>query len=298
MHDAMQAYWSRFANKSQWSMWVLFAAQHDMGHSLGGIMFDGIGPNHRQGTAMFNDSFIADAPSDDTNPTDWVKRMKFWTAVHEMGHSFNLAHSWQKEFGTPWIPLTNNSSALSFMNYPFFYPGDQSAFFAAFRYRFIDEELLFMRHAPFRFVQMGNADWFDHHGFEQARLSPTPKFRLELRFHRKDLSFEFMEQVTPELKLTNISSQPQMVESGILSGGSNITFIIKKQNKPARQWKSYVQYCRDLGYILLDPEGDTDISSGKCSLYDSFSISGGLNGCDLAEPGVYTLQGLLPKYAK
>src|SRR5262249_48503266 len=38
MHDAMQAHWSRFANKPQWSFWTLFAALHEDGESLGGIM--------------------------------------------------------------------------------------------------------------------------------------------------------------------------------------------------------------------------------------------------------------------
>ena len=103
MHDAMVAYWSRFQPKAQWAMWVLFAARHQMGTNLGGIMFDDIGPNHRQGTAMFNDSFIANPPNGDPAPAAWVQRMRFWTAVHEMGHAFNLAHSWQKSLGTPWI---------------------------------------------------------------------------------------------------------------------------------------------------------------------------------------------------
>src|SRR5262249_7500610 len=40
LHDAMQAYWSRFANKPQWALWAVFAARHDDGPNLGGIMFD------------------------------------------------------------------------------------------------------------------------------------------------------------------------------------------------------------------------------------------------------------------
>ena len=66
------------------------------------------------------------------------------------------------------------------MNYPYNVPGGQTAFFADFQFRFSDLELLFVRHAPFRFVQMGNADWFDHHAFEQARVSPEPKMSLEI----------------------------------------------------------------------------------------------------------------------
>ena len=38
MHDAMQVYWSRFAGKAQWSLWVFFARLHEQGTSLGGIM--------------------------------------------------------------------------------------------------------------------------------------------------------------------------------------------------------------------------------------------------------------------
>ena len=112
MHDAMQTYWSRFANKAQWSMWVFFAAMHEMGPNLGGIMFDDIGPNERQGTALFNNSFISQAPAGDPNPAAFIRRTKFWTACHEMGHAFNLAHSWQKSLGAPWLPLADEPEVL------------------------------------------------------------------------------------------------------------------------------------------------------------------------------------------
>jgi len=96
MHDATQVHWSRFANKAQWSPWTLLPSLHEQGPSLGGIMFDDIGPNHRQGTAIFEDAFIATAPAGDPAPAAWAQRMRCWTAAHEMGHACNLAHSWQK----------------------------------------------------------------------------------------------------------------------------------------------------------------------------------------------------------
>lgn len=142
MHDAMQAHWSRFADRPQWALWTFFASQHEMGSSLGGIMFDDIGPNHRQGTALFYNSFISNPPANDPAPAAWVQRMRFWTAVHEMGHAFNLAHSWQKQLGTAWIPLTNEPEARSFMNYPHGVSGGQTAFFRDFEFRFSDAELL------------------------------------------------------------------------------------------------------------------------------------------------------------
>ena len=284
MHDAMQIYWARFADVAQWAMWVFFAALHETGDGLGGVMFDDIGPNHRQGTAIFNDSFISDAPAGEQAPDAWVRRMRFWTACHEMGHAFNLAHSWQKELGVSWIPLVNEAEARSFMNYPYFVSGGQQAFFADFEFRFSDSELLFMRHAPARFVQMGNADWFDHHGFQQANVSPEPAFTLGLRSNRQAPIYEFMEPQMLELKLTNISGEPKVVHKKVLSGGEALIMIVKKRGKPARQVVPYAQYCLAPGKQVLNP--------GE-SVYESLFPAAGLNGWDLAEPGYYMVRVML-----
>jgi hypothetical protein len=290
MHDAMQVHWSRFANRPQSSLWVLFASLHEDGEGLGGIMFDDIGSNHRQGTALFNNSFISRPPSGELAPNAWVNRMRFWTAVHEMGHAFNLAHSWQKARGNFWIPLTNEPEALSFMNYPFRYPrgqqqGDGNAqareFFSKFEFRFSDTELLFMRHAPFRFVQQGNADWFDDHAFEQANVSPESSLQLELRVNRQQALFEFLEPVVLELKLTNISSQPTLISEKLLSELDHMIVVIKKDGKPARQFAPYAQYCWKAPLRVLMPGEST---------YESLFASVGKGGWEIAEPGYYTVQ--------
>jgi len=285
MHDAMQTYWSRFANKAQWSMWVFFAALHEQGNNLGGIMFDDIGTNHRQGTALFNNSFISQPPAGDANGAAFVKRMKFWTACHEMGHAFNLAHSWQKQhppaWGKPWIPLTNEPEARSFMNYPYNVSGGQTKFFSDFAFRFSDQELKFLRHAPSRFVQMGNADWFDNHGFQQANALAEPTFKLEVRANRQKPIFEFLEPVVLELKLTNVSNQPQVVDEKVLAASDDLTVIIKKQNREARQWSPYAQYC-------FSP--DKTVLNANDSIYESLFIAAGTNGWDVADPGNYTIQ--------
>lgn len=286
MHDAMQVYWTKFANKSQWALWTFFASMHETGTSLGGVMFDSIGANHRQGTSIFNDAFISVPPAGDPNPADWVRRMIFWTACHEMGHAFNLAHSWQKSLGTSWIPLNDEPEVRSFMNYPFRVAGGQTAFFANFEYRFSDSELLFMRHAPERFVQQGNAAWFDHHGFQSANISPEAPLQLILRANRDQATFEFMEPVTLELKLTNTSSEPELVDENILSIKDSLTVIIKKDNKEAREHSPYAQYCFLPKKRVLNP--------GE-SIYESLFISAGLNGWDIAEPGNYTVQVTLHK---
>ncbi|HEU4941967.1 MAG TPA: hypothetical protein VFT18_01785, partial [Gaiellaceae bacterium] len=282
MHDAMQIHWSRFANKAQWAMWIFYASMHEAGTGLGGIMFDDIGPNHRQGTALFVDSFIAQPPANEpaADRPAWIDRMRFWTAVHEMGHAFNLAHSWQKSLGTPWVPLANEPEARSFMNYPYNVAGGQAAFFSNFEFRFSDPELLFIRHAPERFVQMGNAAWFDHHGFEEASAPEEPTMTLELRVNREAARYEFMEPVWLELKLTNTGRQPRLVDSDVLDADS-LTVILKKEGKDARQLVPFRQKC-------VAPETKA-LMPGE-SIYGTVLASAGLNGWDVAEPGTYMIQ--------
>ncbi|MGY1690641.1 hypothetical protein [Geodermatophilus sp. SYSU D01105] len=282
MHDAMQAFWSRFSATAEWAMWVFFASLHEEGTDLGGIMFDDIGPNHRQGTAIFNDAFISVPPAGDPDPQAWVRRMVFWTAVHEMGHAFNLAHSWQKSRGTPWRPgLADEPEARSFMNYPFRVGGGQAAFFADFAYRFSDPELLFLRHAPERFVQMGNAAWFDHHGFAEARVPQQQGLRLEVRVNRVGGVFEFLEPVLLELKLTNVSSDPQLVDANALKSLDGMTVVITPQNRPTREFVPFARYCYTPGTTVLGP--------GE-SLYAPLQVSAGAQGWDIAEPGSYRIQ--------
>jgi hypothetical protein len=281
LHDAMQTYWSRFANTPQWALWTFFGKQHDLGFGLGGIMFDDIGPNHRQGTAIFYKSFISDAPAGDPNPAAAVSRLHFWTAVHEMGHAFNLAHSWQKQLGTPWIPLAAEPEARSFMNYPYSVAGGESAFFADFEYRFSNNELLFMRHAPERFVQQGNADWFDHHGFEGVEGRGTRSFELEIAVDRTQAHFDFLEPVVLEIKLTNVSGVPKIVPEDILLDTERMVVILKKDNKAARRWVPFSKQCRRAGPKVLQP-GD--------EITESLFVSAGINGWDLAEPGFYNVQ--------
>jgi hypothetical protein len=288
MHDAMQAYWSRYGDQAQWAMWTFFAAQHEMGPSLGGIMFDDIGAYHRQGTSLFYDSFISQPPVGETEPSAWVKRMQLWTAIHEMGHAFNLAHSWQKSLvfngNGPWIPLADEPNARSFMNYPYAVPGGQTAFFSDFEYRFSDSELLFLRHAPEKFVQMGNADWFDNHGFEQVNRLPESSLRLQLRVNRVETRFEFMEPVMLELKLTNVSDQPLLLPDDIISNSERMTIIVRRQGQTAKAYLPYARYCRKAGQTVLRTSH---------SLYESLFVGAGRGGWRIDEPGVYLVQACL-----
>ena len=283
MHDAMQAHWSRWADAPQWAIWVLFARLHDQGTGLGGIMFDDIGVAQRQGTSIFSGSFIAQPPAGEANPGAWVERMKFWTAMHEIGHSFNLAHSWQKSLGTAWVPLANEPSALSYMNYPFNYPGGLDTFFAAFDYGFSPDELLFLRHAPERYVRMGAEPWFSNHGFEQEafdqlRAAATGPLELEVRVHR-ETSFEFLEPVVAELRLKNVSSTPMVIDANALRG-DGLAIVVSKEGGETKRWLPFARYCMAPAPQVLQP-GD--------AIYESVFLSAGTGGWLVSEPGTYTV---------
>jgi hypothetical protein len=287
MHDAMVTFWSRFQDRPQWAMWVLFAAQHDRGRSLGGIMFDDIGPNHRQGTAIFTDSFIVDVTPGDPAPDAWRRRMVYWTAVHEMGHAFNLAHAWQKSLGRPdvegdpWIPLMDDAEARSFMNYPFLVNGGEQAFFEDFEFRFTDDELVFMRHAPRRFVQMGNENWFENHGFEKAFRDPRQRFALEVRPNRDANTFSFLEPVKLELKLTNLSATAQSVDEDAIEDGRHVAMLVKREGNRTCRWKPFATYCHAPHTRTVKP--------GE-SLYASHFVAATAEGWLIDEPGFYLVQ--------
>ncbi|GAA3918502.1 hypothetical protein GCM10022629_25710 [Amorphoplanes auranticolor] len=281
MHDAMQRHWSLWADAPRWAVWVLFARLHDQGSTLGGIMFDDIGTAQRQGTAIFGGSFIEQAPAGEANPGPWVERMKFWTAVHEIGHAFNLAHAWQKSLGTAWVPLADEPSSLSYMNYPFRYPGGLDAFFSAFEYGFSPDELLFLRHAPERLVKQGAAPWFSEHGFEQEafdelRAAVTGPLALDLRVHR-DSSFEFLEPVVAELRLKNVSSTPAVVDRNALRD-DGLAIVVAKDGGPVRRWLPFARYCQAPAPVVLQP--------GQ-AIYGSVLLSAGTGGWLISDPGNY-----------
>jgi hypothetical protein len=288
MHDAMQAHWSKWADVAQWQVWTLFAGESESGHGLGGIMFDDIGTAQRQGCAIFANSFIADPPpATDPDPVAFVQRMKFWTACHEIGHTFNLAHSWQKSlgapYGSPWVPLVDDLESRTFMSYPYNVSGGTNAFFANFYYRFNYDELLFLRHAPERFVEQGSAPWFDHHGFEQARQASAGVLTLTLRVNRDTARFQMLEPVMAELKLTNTSMVPVVVDAHALTS-ENLTLVISRTGREARRLLPFARYCFRAEPRVLAP--------GE-SLYAPVFLSAGVGGWELAEPGRYRVYAAL-----
>src|SRR5581483_9840969 len=125
LHAAMVKHFSLWKDIPQWAVWLFHAQLHDLGPGLLGIMFDQTG-RQRQGAAVFY-AGLAGTSADQ-------QRLQLYTCTHELGHCFNLLHSWQKSLAPP--PAPNRPSALSWMNYPWRFPGGPGAFWSGFPFRF------------------------------------------------------------------------------------------------------------------------------------------------------------------
>lgn len=181
LHHAMQTHFSKFAEQPQFKVWLLHARAHEYGAGLRGIMFDQQGLQ-RQGAASFYQAISA--------PTDANRREQLYVNVHELGHCFNLYHSFHKSYMNP--PLPNRPGSLSWMNYPQNFqpgggaPGGAAAFWAAFPFEFDDLELAHVRHGFRNAVIMGGNPFGTGAALEAAdeyldRVSDTSGLNLSIK---------------------------------------------------------------------------------------------------------------------
>ncbi|MCZ6666573.1 MAG: M20/M25/M40 family metallo-hydrolase, partial [Gammaproteobacteria bacterium] len=293
LHDAMDSHWSAFANRPQWKMWIFIAELADS-DGLGGIMFDGNidepGGVDRQGTALFtkapffhsvNGAYIRANPPE----AEAVERELFFNLIHESGHAFNLAHSFQKTLGAPWhapnwSPMQSDSQALSWMNYPdSASPGlNATWFYERFRFRFDDSENLFLRHAPERFVQMGDEDWFENHG-RVSRGSLDP--RLQLTVRGRKAMMELGEPVVVELKLKNISDEPIPVHTNLAASDGYVELAVTNPKGERRPFVPFAHTRVRISRILLE--------SGE-AIYEPVKLILGQFGCPFKQPGPYRIE--------
>jgi hypothetical protein len=306
LHDAMEAHWAQFANIPQWKLWV-FLAEQATSATLGGIMFDGDinepGGVDRQGTAIFTKcEFFHGAggayPLANPPAAAAATRELFFDLIHEMGHAFNLAHSFQKTSifnpgdstwpAPAWMPVVQDPQALSFMNYPDeASPGSGHAakwFYDQFRFRFDDNELLFLRHAPERFVQMGNQAWFSNHGrVAGAALDP----RLELTIRTLTPSVHWGTPLQAELKLKNVSGAPIVVDPVLdpVAEGTKIAVI-----DPAGERRPFIPFL-----VERQLKEARTLAPGE-SIYVPVTMAVGKLGVPFKQPGLHTVQASYANY--
>ena len=277
LHAAMVRHFSLWQEVPQWKVWMLAAQAHENGPGLYGIMFDQLG-KQRQGCATFHQG-IGGSSADKL-------RLQLYTYVHELGHCFNLLHSWQKSYAAP--PVPNRPTSLSWMNYPWNYPsGGATAFWNSFAFQFDDQEVVHLRHGFRDAVVMGGNNFTSGSALEalatpQAFAEPivdTSGLKLELEARP---SFSFGEPVVVEIKLRTRDSSVKMVHAHLHPNMGFVQLGIRKPNGQVVPYKPMIEHCMATELVKLDVQ--------KPSLYESAYIGYGGDGFYFDQPGFYQLR--------
>jgi len=275
LHDAMVKHFSHWKDAPQWKVWLLAAQLHEMGPGLYGIMFDQQG-KQRQGCAVFHAGIGGTAQD--------KLRLQLYTYVHELGHCFNLLHSWQKSYAEP--PAPNRPDALSWMNYPWYYPDGPDAFWSAFPFQFDDLEVVHLRHGFRDNVIMGGNDFIIGSAVEDPRAFSSPvedKSGLKLVLDAPK-SFALGEPVVVEVKLYGTDLRGVQVIKHLHPNMGFVQIGIKKPSGRIGLYEPLMEHC-------VAPE-ITTLDADQPSIYESAFISYGKGGHYFDEIGEYQLRAI------
>lgn len=281
LHAAMVTHFSGWANIPQWKVWLLVATEHVGGYR--GIMFDYADAHQRQGCAVFYNQIQGNAAYD--------QRAQLRTYVHELGHAFNLLHSWQKNLADPPQPLGQNNGLgdLSWMNYTWNYQpssgtGGDAAYWAAFPFQFTDSEVIHLRHAFYRHVVMG-ANAFGRGAAEvDPNLFAEPvrdRSGLALEVRSKP-TFRYGEPVVVDLKLSATDTRGTETHGFLHPNDEFVTVAIQQPSGRTVLFRPLIRHCADEDrQIRLLPGDDR---------YESAYIGHGSDGAYFEQPGSYAIR--------
>ncbi|MCX6307077.1 MAG: hypothetical protein NT040_19095 [Bacteroidetes bacterium] len=273
LHASMQRHFSLWADTQQWSVWQLVAQLHDQGPGLYGIMFDQQG-KQRQGCAVFHASIGGAAAAQ--------QRLQLYTYVHELGHCFNLMHSWQKQYASP--PGVNKPNAMSWMNYPWNYPaGGAVAFWNSFPFQFDNEEIIHLRHAYRNNIIMGGNDFMINAALGRNVMADSVKedsgVCLNISTHQK--SFALGEPVVLQIELCTTDSRGKRVHTWLHPNFGMVKVVIRKPNGEVVAYEPLIDHLVGASETTL---GRDDV------IKDSAYIGYGKDGFYFDQPGYYLVR--------
>jgi hypothetical protein len=274
LHASMVRHFSRWRELPQWAVWLFHARLHDLGTGLYGIMFDQQG-KQRQGCAVFY-AGIGGTTAD-------AKRLQAYTCVHELGHCFNLLHSWQKSLAIP--PQPNRPASPSWMNYPWRFPGGPGAFWSAFPFRFDAQELVHIRHGFRNDVIMGGNPFRVGSALEDLESWNDPiedrsGLRLELDAPE---SFAYGAPVTAQVRLISADPRGVTVTKHLRPRNGNVEIAIGQPDGRVVAYEPLLHHCMS--------DEDAIVLGGEQSAYaDMAFIHYGKDGFYFDRPGTYRLR--------
>ena len=274
LHAAMVRHFSRWRDVPQWAVWLFHARLHDLGTGLYGIMFDQQG-KQRQGCAVFY-AGIGGTSAD-------ARRLQAYTCVHELGHCFNLLHSWQKSLASP--PQPNRPASPSWMNYPWRFPGGAGAFWSGFPFRFDAPELVHIRHGFQKDVIMGGSPFGTGSALEDLESWREPVedrsgLRLELE---APVSFAYGAPVTVQVKLTSADPRGIEVTKHLRPRNGNVEIAIAQPGGRVVEYEPLLHHC-------MSDEDTIALGGEQQSYADMAFLHYGKEGFYFERPGTYRLR--------
>lgn len=273
LHASMQKHFSLWSDLQQWCVWLLAARSYDGPKGIQGIMFDQQG-KQRQGCAVFHGA-IGGAPAERL-------RQLLYVYTHELGHCFNLLHSWGKSAAIP--PRPNRPEAMSWMNYPWKFPnGGEPGFWNGFDFRFDDEELIHLRHGFRNDVIMGGKNFLE--GSALGRdvmadpISDESGLALTISTHRNNLALG--EPVVLQLKLRATDTRGRRVHTWLHPDYGLVKVVISKPNG------ELLAYEPMMDYLVGDRQGILGVGEEE---NDSAYIGYGRDGFYFDQPGMYRVR--------
>ncbi|MBI4905884.1 MAG: hypothetical protein HY820_19780 [Acidobacteria bacterium] len=276
LHRSMQRHFLLFRNVPQWVVWTAVCQNHEFGSGLLGIMFDQLGPQ-RQGCAVFYRGLAGS--------TAEALRLQLQTTVHELGHCFNLLHSWQKALATP--PGVDRPASLSWMNYPWRYPvGGAAGFWARFPFQFDDTELVHLRHAFRNNIIMGGNPFTVGAGMVNPEIMGDTVFDesgLQLAISGANNSFALGEPVVVKLTLDSTDRRGKRVHPYLHPNTTLTNIVIAKPNGVVVAYEPFMDH-------LVGPQ-EQEIA-GDYKIEDSAYIGYGKGGLYFDQPGNYQIRAI------
>jgi hypothetical protein len=275
LHAAMVRHFTLWRDLPQWAVWLFHAQLHDLGSGLLGIMFDQVG-RQRQGAAVFYAGLAGTTPEQ--------QRLQLYTCTHEIGHCFNLLHSWQKSLAIPPV-LPDRPTSLSWMNYPWRYPlGGPGPFWSAFPFQFDDQELIHIRHAFRDAIIMGGNPFRVGSALEDPEgwrdpIEDNSGLKLELRGTR---IFPYGAPVSVDLELSATDSRGRRVPQRLRPRNGNVEIAIRQPSGRVLVYKPLLHQCAIDDIAILD--ADTP------GISETAFIHYGKDGFYFDTPGIYRLR--------
>jgi len=274
LHASMQKHFTLWQDLPQWAVWQLVAQHYEKGSGFLGVMFDVQGGKQRQGCAVFHEGIGGE--------TAEKLRLQLYTYVHELGHSFNLLHSWEKSLATP--PGTDRPLALSWMNYPFRYPaGGEATFWSQFAFQFDNEEVIHLRHAFRNNIIGGGNNFVTGSGLRQEVMADPIRDEsgLTFRISIDQKSFALGEPVVLELMLGTTAEGGRRVHTWLHPNCGLVKIVIRKPSGAVVAYQPLMDH--------LVGQQESTIARGDV-LRESAYIGYGKDGLYFDQPGNYRVR--------